>query len=174
MSIVFSGISFANMINLPFSAGLCATGIDGGWPMVFYVPGGLGLLWCLIFKFLCFSTPQNHPWISDLEKIYLVTSCKVIIFTIQKYKNASFYVVYQDFHLKAQILYLIVSQHIDQTVRSELLKIRSLKTSSANQKLKIKAFVLSFCSRIWLVDATIYKLNLYTLMQFYDSRPPVL
>ena len=77
MSIVFSGISFANMINLPFSAGLCATGIDGGWPMVFYVPGGLGLLWCLIFKFLCFSTPQNHPWISDFEKIYLVTSCKV-------------------------------------------------------------------------------------------------
>ena len=83
MSIVFSGISFANMINLPFSAGLCATGIDGGWPMVFYVPGGLGLLWCLIFKFLCFSTPQNHPWISDLEKMYLVTSCKVIIFTIK-------------------------------------------------------------------------------------------
>ena len=42
MSLVFSGISFANMINLPFSAGLCATGIDGGWPMVFYVPGTLG------------------------------------------------------------------------------------------------------------------------------------
>ena len=83
MSIVFSGISFANMINLPFSAGLCATGIDGGWPMVFYVPGGLGLLWCLIFKFLCFSTPQNHPWISNIEKMYLVTSCKVIIFTIK-------------------------------------------------------------------------------------------
>ena len=101
MSIVFSGISFANMINLPFSAGLCATGIDGGWPMVFYVPGGIGLLWCLIFKFLCFSTPQNHPWISDLEKMYLVTSCKVIIFTIQKYRNAPFYVMYQDFHLKA-------------------------------------------------------------------------
>ena len=83
MSIVFSGISFANMINLPFSAGLCATGIDGGWPMVFYVPGSLGLLWCLIFKFLCFSTPQNHPWISNIEKMYLVTSCKVIIFTIK-------------------------------------------------------------------------------------------
>ena len=44
MSLVFSGISFANMINLPFSAGLCATGIDGGWPMVFYVPGTLGIL----------------------------------------------------------------------------------------------------------------------------------
>ena len=157
--------------------------------MVFYVPGGLGLLWCLIFKFLCFSTPQNHPWISNIEKMYLVTSCKVIIFTIKSTEMPLFklagilgeffweffdlksfnhcgelqdrstfdlvYIMYQDFHLKAQILYLIVSQHIDQTVRSELLKIRSLKTSSANQKLKIKAFVLSFCSRIWLVNATI-------------------
>ena len=77
MSIVFSGISFANMINLPFSAALCATGIDGGWPMVFYVPGALGLLWCVTFYFLCFSTPQNHPWISDYEKTYLLSSCKV-------------------------------------------------------------------------------------------------
>ena len=39
MSIVFSGVAVANVINLPMSAGLCATGIDGGWPMVFYVSG---------------------------------------------------------------------------------------------------------------------------------------
>ena len=110
MSIVFSGISFANMINLPFSAGLCATGIDGGWPMVFYVPGGLGLLWCLIFKFLCFSTPQNHPWISDLEKMYLVTCCKVIIFTIQKYRNAAYLYYVSRFSSKSLDCILIVSQ----------------------------------------------------------------
>lgn len=39
MSIVLSGIATANFINLPLASGLCATGIDGGWPMVFYVPG---------------------------------------------------------------------------------------------------------------------------------------
>lgn len=39
MSLVFSGFTLAIIINWPLSAGLCATGIDGGWPMVFYVPG---------------------------------------------------------------------------------------------------------------------------------------
>ena len=44
MSAVMSGIVLANVINLPLAGGLCATGIDGGWPMIFYVPG-------IFFKF---------------------------------------------------------------------------------------------------------------------------
>ena len=39
MSAVMSGIVLANVINLPLAGGFCATGIDGGWPMIFYVPG---------------------------------------------------------------------------------------------------------------------------------------
>jgi MFS family permease len=39
MSMVFSGIPFASIANFPMSSLLCKTGIDGGWPMVFYVPG---------------------------------------------------------------------------------------------------------------------------------------
>ena len=59
MSVVLSGLSLANVINLPFSASLCAT---LGWPAVFYVPGLIGLVWCLAFHFLCFSSPWTHPW----------------------------------------------------------------------------------------------------------------
>ena len=76
MSVVLSGISFANVINLPVSAGLCATGIDGGWPMVFYVPGAVGLIWCVAFHLTCFSSPSHHPRISDTEKNYLIASCQ--------------------------------------------------------------------------------------------------
>merc|ERR1711953_527334 len=68
MSVVLSGLSLANVINLPFSAGLCAT---IGWPAVFYVPGLIGLVWCLAFHFLCFSSPWTHPWISPEEQNFL-------------------------------------------------------------------------------------------------------
>ena len=39
MSVVFSGIPVAIIVNFPLSSALCESGIDGGWPMVFYIPG---------------------------------------------------------------------------------------------------------------------------------------
>ena len=76
MSIVLSGLALANVVNLPFSAALCATGIDGGWPMVFYVPGLIGIVWCLAFHFMCFSSPCDHPWISKEEQMFLqIANC---------------------------------------------------------------------------------------------------
>ena len=39
ISAVYSGAPFASLVNYPLSSLLCETGIDGGWPMVFYVPG---------------------------------------------------------------------------------------------------------------------------------------
>lgn len=68
VSVVLSGLSLANVINLPFSATLCAT---IGWPAVFYVPGLVGLVWCLAFHFLCFSSPMDHPSISPEEQAFL-------------------------------------------------------------------------------------------------------
>lgn len=66
MSVVLSGLSLANVINLPFSAGLCAT---IGWPAVFYVPGLIGLVWCFAFHFLCFSSPWTHPWYTTQTRL---------------------------------------------------------------------------------------------------------
>ena len=39
MSFVFAGIPVAIIVNYPFSSALCESGIDGGWPLVFYIPG---------------------------------------------------------------------------------------------------------------------------------------
>ncbi|XP_046434551.1 putative inorganic phosphate cotransporter isoform X2 [Neodiprion fabricii] len=42
-----------------------------GWPTVFYVFGGFGVLWFFVWLFLCYSTPATHPFITDREKHYL-------------------------------------------------------------------------------------------------------
>ena len=39
MSIVFAGIPVAIIVNYPLSSALCESGVDGGWPLVFYIPG---------------------------------------------------------------------------------------------------------------------------------------
>ncbi len=39
MSVVFSAVAGATVVNFPLASLLCKSGLDGGWPMVFYVPG---------------------------------------------------------------------------------------------------------------------------------------
>ncbi|KAF7287840.1 hypothetical protein GWI33_000193 [Rhynchophorus ferrugineus] len=45
-----------------------------GWPMVFYVFGGLGFLWCFLMGFLGYDSPDDHPSISMEEKKYIESS----------------------------------------------------------------------------------------------------
>ncbi|KAM7352154.1 uncharacterized protein ACRADG_004794 [Cochliomyia hominivorax] len=41
------------------------------WPVVFYLFGGLGVVWFIFFCFLCFSDPASHPYIKPSEREYL-------------------------------------------------------------------------------------------------------
>ncbi|KAF7287839.1 hypothetical protein GWI33_000192 [Rhynchophorus ferrugineus] len=45
-----------------------------GWPMVFYVFGALGFLWCFLMGFLGYDSPDKHPNISMEEKMYIKRS----------------------------------------------------------------------------------------------------
>ncbi|XP_017779301.1 PREDICTED: sialin [Nicrophorus vespilloides] len=45
-----------------------------GWTWAFYIPGGLALLWCLLWFFLVSDSPDLHPRISDEEKFYIAKS----------------------------------------------------------------------------------------------------
>nr|CAD7426794.1 unnamed protein product [Timema monikensis] len=58
----------------PISGLLCDWGVAGGWPMVFYVFGGLGVVWFIPWLFLVYDTPQQHPRISKEERDYIQTS----------------------------------------------------------------------------------------------------
>ncbi|XP_046627274.1 putative inorganic phosphate cotransporter isoform X1 [Neodiprion virginianus] len=42
-----------------------------GWRSVFYVFGSIGVAWFVVFVLVCYSTPDDHPFVSDREKKYL-------------------------------------------------------------------------------------------------------
>jgi ACS family sodium-dependent inorganic phosphate cotransporter-like MFS transporter 5 len=76
MSIVYSAVAGATVVNFPLSSLLCETGLAGGWPMIFYIPGASGLILSVVFYQVAFSSPANHPRISIEEQKYLLVSCR--------------------------------------------------------------------------------------------------
>ncbi|CAH4029405.1 unnamed protein product [Pieris brassicae] len=68
-AMIFGGAQVGNILG-PLISGLILA--DGGdWANVFYVFGGLGIIWFVFWVFLCYSTPNLHPFISDEERSYL-------------------------------------------------------------------------------------------------------
>ncbi|XP_045407887.1 sodium-dependent phosphate transport protein 4 isoform X3 [Lemur catta] len=45
-----------------------------GWPFAFYIFGGIGCVFCLLWFVLVYDDPASHPWISTSEKEYIVSS----------------------------------------------------------------------------------------------------
>ncbi|TRY68251.1 hypothetical protein TCAL_07674, partial [Tigriopus californicus] len=77
MSFVIVGLPLSNFLSAPISGLLCATGFDNGWPLTFYFPGILTLIWTIAFHFLASNTPEQHPKISSDELKYLAKySCR--------------------------------------------------------------------------------------------------
>ncbi|XP_045448851.1 putative inorganic phosphate cotransporter [Melitaea cinxia] len=68
-AMIFGGAQIGNIAG-PYISGLLLAD-DGDWANVFYVFGGLGVIWFIFFTFLCYSTPYSHPFISDAERKYL-------------------------------------------------------------------------------------------------------
>ena len=78
-SITFSAVSICQILNPPISGLLCLSGIDHGWPLIFYVPGSTCLIWCVCYYFLASNRPEDHPRISNEEKDYLLNySCRKV------------------------------------------------------------------------------------------------
>ncbi|XP_059045429.1 putative inorganic phosphate cotransporter [Achroia grisella] len=67
-AIVFGGAQIGNIAGSYFS-GLVMH--NGSWEDVFYLFGGIGLIWFVLWTMLCYSTPNTHPFISDSEKQFL-------------------------------------------------------------------------------------------------------
>lgn len=44
-----------------------------GWEPIFYICGVIGMVWCMGWYTLCYSTPALHPFISDKEKEMIET-----------------------------------------------------------------------------------------------------
>ncbi|XP_012938009.1 sialin [Aplysia californica] len=70
----YAGGQFGNAIIFPIGGFLCAYGPDGGWPAVFYVIGGVGFIWCILWVIFAHDTPADSKSIGELEKKYIQLS----------------------------------------------------------------------------------------------------
>ncbi|XP_037799883.1 putative inorganic phosphate cotransporter [Penaeus monodon] len=75
---VFNGVDFGVVVTMVTSGWLCDSNFLGGWPLVFYVHGCLGLLWSVAWFLLVSDLPQTHPRISEQERNYIVGQCETI------------------------------------------------------------------------------------------------
>uniref|UniRef100_A0A1I7YH42 MFS domain-containing protein n=1 Tax=Steinernema glaseri TaxID=37863 RepID=A0A1I7YH42_9BILA len=69
-----SGNQLAGTLGGVISASLCSVDILGGWPLIFYLFGGLGCVWCILFSILGSNSPDENKWISDDEMSYITTT----------------------------------------------------------------------------------------------------
>ena len=69
VSFTYTGGTFGTMITYP----ICGVVRDKlGWEAVFYLSGGLGILWFLIWQMVISNDPSAHGCISEDEKSYIL------------------------------------------------------------------------------------------------------
>lgn len=97
------GSQFGTVLAMPLSGLLANSSL--GWPSIFYVIGGLGILWSVLWFFLGANAPAVCKKISEEEKAYIQSSLgqtlgdndKVINFNIEQLFFTSFVVLYYIF-----------------------------------------------------------------------------
>ncbi|XP_055942590.1 putative inorganic phosphate cotransporter isoform X2 [Argiope bruennichi] len=67
-----SGYCLGALVGSISSGFMCLSPLLGGWPSVYYVYGGSGLLLCLSFQIFLYETPKCHPYIKDSELNYIL------------------------------------------------------------------------------------------------------
>lgn len=67
----YLGANFGTVISLPVSGWLCSLEFWGGWPLAFYLFGGLGIIWYAFWLIFVFDTPAQHTKIDPLERAYI-------------------------------------------------------------------------------------------------------
>ncbi|CAL8072638.1 unnamed protein product [Orchesella dallaii] len=72
-TLCFSGMPFGTGITMIMSGHLIST---FGWPAVFYAPGILTIVWFICWSLLVYSSPREHPTISDTERKYIEDAIK--------------------------------------------------------------------------------------------------
>ncbi|XP_059350859.1 putative inorganic phosphate cotransporter [Daphnia carinata] len=70
-SLVYAGMALGTVLSLPFSGMLAAV---SGWESVFYVQGGLAMIWCVLWLIFVYDSPQDHPRIHP-EELELFRAC---------------------------------------------------------------------------------------------------
>eukprot|EP00111_Clytia_hemisphaerica_P020421 TCONS_00060179-protein len=72
--IAYSGMQTGTIVSLPLSGVLADSSFLGGWPSAFYVLGAVGCVWFLFWMIFIYDGPENHPSISNVERLYITKS----------------------------------------------------------------------------------------------------
>ena len=67
LAVVFSGGNGGLMVSYALSGYLCQV----SWTLVFYILGSVTILWYIAYWFIVYSSPDQHPRISDNEKSFI-------------------------------------------------------------------------------------------------------
>lgn len=70
-ALVYAGANFGTVLSLPVSGWLCGLELWGGWPLCFYIFGGLGIVWFVFWLLLVADSPAAHPRICSQERAYI-------------------------------------------------------------------------------------------------------
>lgn len=68
-TLAFSGSYIGTVISLPLSAALAES--TNGWPSIFYVFGSVAILWFLLWCYIVYESPAQHPSITNQELEYI-------------------------------------------------------------------------------------------------------
>jgi hypothetical protein len=68
------GCQFGTAATMIVSGYLIHGGVGGGWPSVFYVSGGLSIVWFILWAIFLFDKPSDHPRITAEERNYIERS----------------------------------------------------------------------------------------------------
>ncbi|XP_064652754.1 sialin-like isoform X2 [Lineus longissimus] len=74
LSVAYAGGQIGTAVSMPITGYLCKYGFAGGWPSVFYVFGSFACVWFIFWMLLVYDSPSVHPWISEEEKVYIISS----------------------------------------------------------------------------------------------------
>ncbi|KAL8623696.1 hypothetical protein ACOMHN_004761 [Nucella lapillus] len=74
VSFAYSGSELGIVCGMLLTGVLSKYGFAGGWPSAFYVFGVFGCVVFLLWTFLVYDSPADHPRISDRERRYIQSS----------------------------------------------------------------------------------------------------
>lgn len=81
-TVAFSGMQIGTILGNALSGVLIHE--TQRWESVFYFFGSATIIWFVIWTFVCFSSPETHPFVKDQEYYYLKES------PVSKYRGGEY------------------------------------------------------------------------------------
>lgn len=69
-TLCYGGCYIGTVLAFPISS-IIAASPKLGWPFIFYIFGGISVIWFFFWCFLVFESPSVHPFISQYERGYI-------------------------------------------------------------------------------------------------------